>query len=676
MATEVGVAYVSILPSLKGFSRRLAADLKRELAGEDPIDVPFKPKPLPIPKESLPKVPNLPVSLDPLTADFQASLQRDLKALTRQINAEIPLTADADGFRAEISAEISAIEQRLKAEIPTEPAGRREYERELRRIVEDVQSRVKAHIEVDRNNFPELRDVGTDAGRTVSGGFTSALSSGMAAVPAGIANPVIIGVGLAIGALLLIPAAVLTVATALTGLGLGFLGLGVYALRGNKEVQTAFADMKTRIGKVFSDVAQPLIKPLVESADIIAGAFEDIKPQLEDLFIALAPLIKPMAQAFADFTKNVMPGLVDAIIASRPFIEELIRELPELGKILRDFLGMLAESGPEAILLFRFALTTLGIAIKLLGGLLYGLSLIFGTFVDAVTWAVNKFIQFQDVVVDGFDLSIITGKFEGFVNDNLAKIGGFVLSTGNKLAQLPVDFYNWITNAANTGTQALSGGVDRLTGIASSIPGRLYNAAYNVISNMRSLLSDAGRAAGRALADGIDYLSNLARSIPDRVARGLGDVGSLLYNAGRSIIQSLINGIQSKVKDLASTMSNIAGKVKGFLPFSPAKEGPLSGHGNPYYSGLSIGRLWAAGIEHEQGNVAAAAARLAASAAQWVAPTPAFAGVPSSADSSMAPATAPTSDNAVSGGTFRLVDGAGRVLALLVREGERDLGRR
>ena len=49
-----------------------------------------------------------------------------------------------------------------------------------------------------------------------------------------------------------------------------------------------------------------------------------------------------------------------------------------------------------------------------------------------------------------------------------------------------------------------------------------------------------------------------------------------LYNAGANVVSSIIDGIKSKFSAVGQTMSDLAAKIRGYLPFSPAKEGPLS----------------------------------------------------------------------------------------------------
>ena len=67
--------------------------------------------------------------------------------------------------------------------------------------------------------------------------------------------------------------------------------------------------------------------------------------------------------------------------------------------------------------------------------------------------------------------------------------------------------------------------------------------------------------------------------IPGQIGAKLGSLGSLLINAGRSLIQGLINGIRQKMGELFDLIGNIAGRIGGFFGSSPATEGPLSGQG-------------------------------------------------------------------------------------------------
>jgi hypothetical protein len=120
--------------------------------------------------------------------------------------------------------------------------------------------------------------------------------------------------------------------------------------------------------------------------------------------------------------------------------------------------------------------------------------------------------------------------------------------------------------------------------------------------------------ARNAVVGWISSTVNFVRGLPGRLLSAIGNLGSLLYNAGRNVIQGLINGIWSMLRKVGDVMGSITQKIRNFLPFSPAKEGPLSGSGNPAVSGAKIAAMLADGMESGRSDVAAAAAGLAGAA--------------------------------------------------------------
>ena len=113
---------------------------------------------------------------------------------------------------------------------------------------------------------------------------------------------------------------------------------------------------------------------------------------------------------------------------------------------------------------------------------------------------------------------------------------------------------------------------------------------------------------------GLDNIVHWFKGLPGRIVSALGNLGSLLYNAGKNVIQGLINGVKSMVGAVGHAVSSVVGEIKNFLPFSPAKKGPLSGAGSPDVSGRKIGLMLAQGMEGSTSAVTASAARVARAA--------------------------------------------------------------
>jgi len=115
--------------------------------------------------------------------------------------------------------------------------------------------------------------------------------------------------------------------------------------------------------------------------------------------------------------------------------------------------------------------------------------------------------------------------------------------------------------------------------------------------------------------------------------QGLGDLvhlilsatsgfGTLLLDAGKNLIKGLISGITSMLGGAGGAMKSIASEIRSYLPFSPAKKGPLSGSGSPDVAGAKIGSMVADGIKGSTRKVGMATHSLAAAAGLTIGGSP------------------------------------------------------
>jgi phage-related protein len=102
--------------------------------------------------------------------------------------------------------------------------------------------------------------------------------------------------------------------------------------------------------------------------------------------------------------------------------------------------------------------------------------------------------------------------------------------------------------------------------------GNLVGTVWNIINTIASILWNLPKAFN----DVVGVMFSIAAGIGGGILRAIGALGSLLYQAGRDLIQGMINGITDKFRELAgavkNAVSNAVGAVKGFLGIhSPSK---------------------------------------------------------------------------------------------------------
>ena len=109
------------------------------------------------------------------------------------------------------------------------------------------------------------------------------------------------------------------------------------------------------------------------------------------------------------------------------------------------------------------------------------------------------------------------------------------------------------------------------------------------------LLFHLGRAQGGCEGRHRRRLQH-GRGHRNRIVGFFTGAGSWLVESGKAILNGLGEGISAAIGSVTGIVSGAVDKIRSFFPFSPAKEGPFSGHGYTTYSGKALMRDWARGI--------------------------------------------------------------------------------
>lgn len=141
----------------------------------------------------------------------------------------------------------------------------------------------------------------------------------------------------------------------------------------------------------------------------------------------------------------------------------------------------------------------------------------------------------------------------------------------------------------------------------------LWSGAWDV---MKSRLDSAWEGIKAAVRTAINAVMTTIRGLKDRILGVFSNAGTWLRDAGRRIIQGLINGIQNMAGNVRSAVSGVLERARNLLPFSPAKEGPFSGRGWTLYSGRSIMDALIKGLEDEERHALLATQKIARTLSQ------------------------------------------------------------
>lgn len=108
---------------------------------------------------------------------------------------------------------------------------------------------------------------------------------------------------------------------------------------------------------------------------------------------------------------------------------------------------------------------------------------------------------------------------------------------------------------------------------------RIIQAVFRVSRAFTNAVVSVGKfaaAVGRKVADAARFVGGL----PGKAKSALGNLGSTLYSAGVDLMAGFARGIGDKIDDAIDAVRDGLSKIKGLLPGSPIKWGPLKSWNN------------------------------------------------------------------------------------------------
>ncbi|AFE86253.1 tail length tape measure protein [Bacillus phage PBC1] len=129
--------------------------------------------------------------------------------------------------------------------------------------------------------------------------------------------------------------------------------------------------------------------------------------------------------------------------------------------------------------------------------------------------------------------------------------------------------WNAIKNVVKTVLDAIKStvqsGMDGAKNIVSSVGNAIKSAFTNIWNGFKDVVSNTFNTVKSAVTSGLNSAKDVVTNF-----------GKTFYNAGKGLIDMMAQGIKNAASAVTGAISDIASKARDFLPFSPAKTGPLS----------------------------------------------------------------------------------------------------
>ncbi len=407
--------------------------------------------------------------------------------------------------------------------------------------------------------------------------------------------------------------------------GAGFLGVlndvsrTLADVTGTRQAQEAFSALFSTLaaaGRVISGVlgaalesAIPLLSTLVSA---LSGPLQDaldgeLGPALQRIVRALGSALGPAVESVSRLLAQTVPivaeiagmaadELAPALVQVGPLLGQtgdvlsavllpVLRQLPAvLGPLLSQmssWVGILVQLGQQLLTAVGPSLAQLSASF---GELLaateplreafnsLGFGILASVLVPVLTVIISLVGQVASVFANVLSgtingvvipvLNIVTSLLRGDFSGAWQQTRELVGNVGAFFRDLFVDLGRWAAD-----------GVAAVVSWLLGLPGRAAEAAADLGPRLRSVAREAMADALAAIRSGGGEVLDWLRGLPDRAKDELGDLSRVLYDAGRDLIQGLIDGISSMLGGIRDAIGSVTDLIPDFGLFSaPAPE--------------------------------------------------------------------------------------------------------
>lgn len=255
----------------------------------------------------------------------------------------------------------------------------------------------------------------------------------------------------------------------LTGIAVGFVGIGAYVHR--KALAVPWKKATDDIKGVFERASMPIVQPLINAINMLSPAFKRMEPAFTRIYEALAPLIEPFTGGLLGFLEAMLPGIERSMPGIQTVVLALAEHLPGLGTAMGDFFATLSENGPMLERVVGLFITWLDIFFKVAGPIILELMREFVVMADTWNSVTDALNAATDWVQDTWT------KIPGWWDTTWGAVSGWFSNLGRDIGGFFTGLWTTITDWwTNTGT-SLSGWWDSTWGTVttwfSELPGRI-----------------------------------------------------------------------------------------------------------------------------------------------------------------------------------------------------------
>lgn len=333
------------------------------------------------------------------------------------------------------------------------------------------------------------------------------------------------------------------------------------------QFMAAFQQLATFVGTAVDGIKGAISTLASAFAPAVAAIQAAMAPVVSQVSSALLPALSALGAALGNLATTVLPVISAAIQVIAPVIASIIGHVVSLGSAIANAVT------PVIIAMATTIQATLPV--------IQGLFQTFGDYIRGIIDAV--FPHIEAIVTTAMNV------ISSVISTVLAFISGDWSGVWNGIFNILDSIWSGMVSIVQNYIGLVGGAIDSALGFIQGV----WNTAWSALGNF---LDSAWNGIVSAVSGGNEQVMSILGGLPGRIIGLFADAGSWLIDSGRALLKGFADGVMSAVGWVGDKISGALSTIRGFFPFSPAKEGPFSGRGYTTYSGKALMRDWAKGI--------------------------------------------------------------------------------
>lgn len=377
------------------------------------------------------------------------------------------------------------------------------------------------------------------------------------------------------------------------------LGVGIQIITTLIETIATLIPMLIQTGVT---ILITLIEAIVTSLPMLIEVGVQIITTLIETIVTMLPLVIQVAielvLTIVETVIMMIPTLIETFVTMvMTLIDTILSLLPLVVDVALTLIITIVEVLVENIPLIIDA------GIQILMALIEGIITILPVLIESIIMIIDSLLM---VIIENLPLIIDAGiQILMALIDGIVSIVPALLTAGIELLLALVQtIIGLLPHLVDAGVQILFALID---GIISIVPQLLVAGVQLIIQLVAAILGmlpqllSAGKDLILALIDGIlsllgsilsagkdlvdslisgitgmfSNLISVGKDVAQEVIDGVTGMASRFLEAGANIVSSIADGIKGAVGKVTDAIGNVTDKIRGYLPFSPAKEGAL-----------------------------------------------------------------------------------------------------